>query len=65
MGGPVYRYDAANPSTTKFPASLDGQYFAGEFGRGWIKPIVVTWAWSRPRAAPSVAPVRPWTLRSG
>ncbi|WP_241825083.1 PQQ-dependent sugar dehydrogenase [Micromonospora sp. CB01531] len=41
MGGPVYRYDAANPSTTKFPASLDGQYFAGEFGRGWIKPIVV------------------------
>jgi glucose/arabinose dehydrogenase len=41
MAGPVYRYDAANPSTTKFPASLDGQFFAGEFGRGWIKPIVV------------------------
>ncbi|GAB3845005.1 hypothetical protein GCM10027610_060440 [Dactylosporangium cerinum] len=41
MAGPVYRYNAANPLTTKFPASLDGQFFAGEFGRGWIKPIVV------------------------
>ncbi len=41
MGGPVYRYDAANPSTTKFPQSLNGMFFAGEFGRGWIKPIVV------------------------
>ena len=41
MGGPVYRYDAANPSTTKFPPSLDGHFFAGEFGRGWIKPIDV------------------------
>ncbi|MEV4351197.1 PQQ-dependent sugar dehydrogenase [Actinoplanes sp. NPDC049596] len=41
MGGPVYRYSASNPSTTKFPQSFDGQFFAGEFGRGWIKPIVV------------------------
>ncbi|WP_433790065.1 PQQ-dependent sugar dehydrogenase [Actinoplanes sp. CA-252034] len=41
MGGPVYRYDAANPSTTKFPQSLDGHFFAAEFGRGWIKPIHV------------------------
>ncbi|MFG2081754.1 RICIN domain-containing protein [Micromonospora tulbaghiae] len=41
MGGPVYRYDAANPSTTKFPQSFDGQFFATEFGRGWIKPIHV------------------------
>jgi glucose/arabinose dehydrogenase len=41
MGGPVYRYDAANPSTTKFPQSLNGVFFAGEFGRGWIKPITV------------------------
>ncbi|WP_432985175.1 PQQ-dependent sugar dehydrogenase [Dactylosporangium sp. CA-233914] len=39
MGGPVYHYDANNPSTTKFPQSLDGMFFAGEFGRGWIKPI--------------------------
>ncbi|WDZ84724.1 lectin [Micromonospora cathayae] len=39
--GPVYRYDANNPSTTKWPQSFDGQFFAGEFGRGWIKPIHV------------------------
>ena len=41
MGGPVYHYDAANPSTTKFPVSFNGLFFAGEFGRGWIKPIAV------------------------
>ncbi|NMO52337.1 carbohydrate-binding protein [Actinoplanes sp. TBRC 11911] len=41
MGGPVYRYDAANPSTTKFPQSMSGKFFAGEFGRGWIKPVTV------------------------
>jgi glucose/arabinose dehydrogenase len=41
MGGPVYRYDASNPSTTKFPQSLDGSFFAGELGRSWIKPIKV------------------------
>ncbi|XVQ89138.1 PQQ-dependent sugar dehydrogenase [Microbispora siamensis] len=39
MGGPVYRYSASNPSATKFPAGFDGQFFAGEFGRGWVKPI--------------------------
>ncbi|SNY24795.1 PQQ-dependent sugar dehydrogenase [Paractinoplanes atraurantiacus] len=41
MGGPVYRYDASNPSTVKFPATLDGHYFATEFGRRWIKTIDV------------------------
>jgi glucose/arabinose dehydrogenase len=41
MGGAVYRYDAANPSTTKFPAALDGHYLAAEFGRRWIKTIDV------------------------
>ncbi|MFV2111214.1 PQQ-dependent sugar dehydrogenase [Micromonospora sp. LOL_025] len=39
MGGPVYRYNAALNSTTKFPQSFDGQFFAGELGRGWVKPI--------------------------
>ncbi len=39
MGGPVYRYDANLNSATKFPASLDAHFFAGELGRGWIKPI--------------------------
>ncbi|MFG3496867.1 ThuA domain-containing protein [Streptomyces sp. NPDC047928] len=39
MGGPVYRYDAANPSPLKFPEAYDGDFFAGEFGRRWIKRI--------------------------
>ena len=37
MGGPTYHFDAANPSTTKFPAFFDGKNFAYEFGRAWIK----------------------------
>jgi glucose/arabinose dehydrogenase len=41
MGGPVYRYDAALNSPVKFPQSLDGRYFAGEYGRQWIKAITV------------------------
>jgi len=39
MGGPVYRYDAASTSEVKFPQEYDGDYFAGEFGRRWIKRI--------------------------
>ncbi|MFB7248263.1 glycosyl hydrolase [Streptomyces populi] len=39
MGGPVYRYDAASTSEVKFPQTYDGDYFAGEFGRRWIKRI--------------------------
>ncbi|MGH3879423.1 MAG: carbohydrate-binding protein [Actinophytocola sp.] len=42
MGGPVYRYDPNLSSPVKFPASLDGRYFAGEYGRKWIKAIEVT-----------------------
>ena len=41
MAGPVYRYDPASTSPTKFPQSFDGLFFATEFGRGWIKPIHV------------------------
>ncbi|SDT04982.1 PQQ-dependent sugar dehydrogenase [Actinoplanes derwentensis] len=41
MAGPVYRYDAASTSATKFPQSFEGHFFAGELGRGWIKPIHV------------------------
>ncbi|WP_199443504.1 PQQ-dependent sugar dehydrogenase [Umezawaea beigongshangensis] len=41
MAAPVYRYDAANPSSVKFPASLDGHVFATEFGRRWIKTVDV------------------------
>ncbi|MBT3149395.1 lectin [Streptomyces sp. CHD11] len=39
MGGPVYRYDAGSSSEVKFPAEYDGNFFAGEFGRRWIKRI--------------------------
>ncbi|MGP3775250.1 PQQ-dependent sugar dehydrogenase [Streptomyces sp. SDT5-1] len=39
MAGPVYRYDAANTSPVKFPEAYDGDFFAGEFGRQWIKRI--------------------------
>jgi glucose/arabinose dehydrogenase len=41
MGGPVYRYNASLNSPIKFPQSLDGRYFAGEYGRRWIKAIQV------------------------
>ncbi|MDH6228778.1 glucose/arabinose dehydrogenase [Streptomyces sp. MJP52] len=39
MGGPVYRYDANSTSEVKFPQEWDGDFFAGEFGRRWIKRI--------------------------
>ncbi len=39
MGGPVYRYDAASSSQVKFPQEYDGDFFAGEFGRRWIKRV--------------------------
>ncbi|MDN3267022.1 PQQ-dependent sugar dehydrogenase [Streptomyces sp. MA15] len=39
MGGPVYRYDADSTSEVKFPQEFDGDFFAGELGRRWIKRI--------------------------
>ncbi|MER5963523.1 lectin [Streptomyces sp. NPDC002057] len=39
MAGPVYRYDAASTSDVKFPQEYDGDFFAGEFGRRWIKRV--------------------------
>jgi len=39
MGGPVYHYDPALDSPVKFPEAYDGDFFAGEFGRQWIKRI--------------------------
>jgi glucose/arabinose dehydrogenase len=41
MGGPVYRFNAGLNSSVKFPQSLDGRFFAGEYGRRWIKAIAV------------------------
>ncbi|MGW2655590.1 ThuA domain-containing protein [Streptomyces sp. NPDC001478] len=39
MGGPVYHYDPDLDSPVKFPEAYDGDFFAGEFGRRWIKRI--------------------------
>ena len=39
MGGPVYRYDAANPSDTKFPPYYDGVHFFHEWSRHFIKEV--------------------------
>ncbi|MFF0726059.1 PQQ-dependent sugar dehydrogenase [Streptomyces sp. NPDC004134] len=40
MGGPVYRRDeVADGSAVAFPAEYEGDFFAGEFGRKWIKRI--------------------------
>ncbi|WP_238431682.1 PQQ-dependent sugar dehydrogenase [Streptomyces cavernae] len=39
MGGPVYDYDPSLDSRVKFPEAYDGDFFAGEFGRRWIKRV--------------------------
>ncbi|MEO3749460.1 PQQ-dependent sugar dehydrogenase [Streptomyces sp. B6B3] len=39
MGGPVYNYDPDLQSDVKFPQEYDGDYFAGEYGRQWIKRV--------------------------
>ncbi|WP_155057478.1 PQQ-dependent sugar dehydrogenase [Streptomyces blattellae] len=39
MGGPVYHYDPELDSPVKFPEAYDGDFFAGEFGRRWIKRV--------------------------
>ncbi|MFC8300801.1 ThuA domain-containing protein [Micromonospora orduensis] len=39
MGGPVYRYDASNPSATKFPPYYDGVHFFYEWSRSFIKEV--------------------------
>ncbi|NUK36794.1 ThuA domain-containing protein [Streptomyces lunaelactis] len=56
MGGPVYRYEAASTSPVKFPEAYDGDFFAGEFGRRWIKRIEQ----GEEGAVQSINPV-PWT----
>lgn len=44
MGGPVYHYDADNPSTTKLPEYWDGKAFMGEFSQDYIAAITVDWS---------------------
>ncbi|WP_395245757.1 PQQ-dependent sugar dehydrogenase [Agromyces sp. MMS24-K17] len=43
MGGPVYHYDADNPSTAKFPEYWDGKAFMGEFSQDYIAAFTVDW----------------------
>ncbi|MEU8628887.1 PQQ-dependent sugar dehydrogenase [Streptomyces sp. NPDC048669] len=56
MAGPVYHYDADLDSAVKFPASLDGRFFAAEYGRQWIKPIEV-----KADGSPGTIDSFPWT----
>ncbi|MFQ6172096.1 PQQ-dependent sugar dehydrogenase [Oryzobacter sp. R7] len=43
MGGPVYHYDAANPSTTKFPEYWDDKAFFAEFSQDYLAVFDVQW----------------------
>ncbi|MGW1335194.1 PQQ-dependent sugar dehydrogenase [Streptomyces rubiginosohelvolus] len=56
MAGPVYNFDADLDSTVKFPASLDGRFFATEYGRKWIKPVEV-----KSDGSPGTIDTFPWT----
>ncbi|WP_336922230.1 PQQ-dependent sugar dehydrogenase [Aquipuribacter sp. SD81] len=41
MGGPVYRYDADNPSTTKMPEYWDGKAFFAEFSQDYLAAFTI------------------------
>ncbi|MFD4177158.1 PQQ-dependent sugar dehydrogenase [Streptomyces anulatus] len=56
MAGPVYDFDADLDSAVKFPASLDGRFFATEYGRKWIKPVEV-----KADGSPGTIDTFPWT----
>ncbi|MBD8063562.1 PQQ-dependent sugar dehydrogenase [Oceanitalea stevensii] len=43
MGGPVYHYDAENPSTAKFPEYWDKKNFFGEWAQDYIAALTVDW----------------------
>ncbi|MGO1235410.1 PQQ-dependent sugar dehydrogenase [Microbacterium gubbeenense] len=43
MGGPVYHFDAENPSTTKLPEYWDGKAFMGEFSQDYVAALTVDW----------------------
>ncbi|TDC56533.1 DUF1349 domain-containing protein [Micromonospora sp. KC207] len=42
MGGPVYRYDADNPSQTKWPAYYDGKAMVGEWNQSKMYTMQVS-----------------------
>ena len=41
VGGPVYHYDEALESDTKFPQWFDGKVFFGEFSRDYVKTFTL------------------------
>ncbi|WP_232788689.1 PQQ-dependent sugar dehydrogenase [Streptomyces odonnellii] len=41
MGGPVYHYDADNPSPGKFPEYWDGKAFLGEFSQDYVAALTL------------------------
>lgn len=41
MGGPAYRYDADNPSTTKWPEYWDGKAFFAEFSQDYLAAFTI------------------------
>lgn len=43
MGGPVYHYDAASTSTTKFPEYWDSKAFFAEFSQDYLAALTVDW----------------------
>jgi cytochrome c len=58
MAGPVYHFDASNPSSTKLPESLDGRLFIYEWMRNWIQTVNLG------TAGPEIEPFVPtWNLR--
>jgi len=58
MAGPVYHYDAANPSPIKLPEALDGRLFIYEWMRNWIQTVKLG------TNGPEIEPFLPaWNLR--
>ena len=67
MGGPVYHYDADNPSTTKFPAYWDSKAFFAEFSQDYLAAFDVQWpngpvdhittSCPTPRSRPTAQPI--------
>ncbi|GAB3240507.1 PQQ-dependent sugar dehydrogenase [Kineosporia babensis] len=43
MGGPVYHYDADNPSSTKLPEFWDNKAFFAEFSQDYLAAFTVDW----------------------
>ncbi|WP_440089767.1 carbohydrate-binding protein [Streptosporangium sp. LJ11] len=57
MNAPVYNYDAGLVSDVKFPASMNGKVFIGEFGRRWIKTVTL----NASGGVGSIEPFPTWT----